>query len=117
MRSTRDVFEDHLQLRTDGNLSDDLARNYADDVVLLSEDGPMIGHDAIRTSATKLHRQLPGGKFEFLYKYVHGEYAFLLWRGKTDTTTINNGADTFVIRDGRIVMQSIHYVIHDGNDA
>lgn len=113
MLSTREVFESHLRLRSDGELEDDLARHYAEDVVLLSEDGPMIGHDALRTSAAKLRRQLPGGRFEFLRKCVHGEYAFLLWRGESANSMINNGADTFVIRDGRIVMQSIHYVIHD----
>ncbi|HEX7030246.1 MAG TPA: nuclear transport factor 2 family protein [Gammaproteobacteria bacterium] len=112
-RSTRDVFEDHLRLREGGRLEEDLERNYADDVLLLSEDGPMIGHDALRTSAAKLRHQLPGGRFEYLRKCVRDEYAFLLWRGESRESTIHDGADTFVIRDGRIVMQSIHYVIRE----
>jgi hypothetical protein len=46
-RRTREVFDDYLRLR----LEDDLARNYAKDVVLLTVNSNACGHQAIRTSA------------------------------------------------------------------
>jgi hypothetical protein len=42
---------------------------------------------------------------------VVGNYAFLEWRGDAERVTVEDGADSFVIHDGRIVMQSIHYTV------
>lgn len=42
-RSTREVLEDHLRLRREGDLEEDLARNYAEDVVLLCKHGVFKG--------------------------------------------------------------------------
>lgn len=111
-RSTREVFEDHLRRREAGQLLEDLEEDYAEDVVLLCEHDPKVGRDAIRESAERLLQQMPNGKYEYLAKHVYGEYAFLLWRGESDNAVLENGADSFVIRDGRIVMQSIYYTVH-----
>ena len=113
MRTPEDVFEDHLRLRIEGRLEDDLSRNYADDVVLLTSNSEMEGHDAIRTSATRLGEQLPEARFKFLSKRVHGPYAFLVWEGRSSNFNAVSGADSFVIRDGKIVFQSIHYLLVD----
>ena len=48
MRQPDEVFEDHLCLRSQGDLETDLERNYADDVVLLCELGALKGRAAIR---------------------------------------------------------------------
>lgn len=50
-RLTEEVFEDHLRLRIENRLEEDLARNYAEDVVLLTVNSNACGHDAIRMSA------------------------------------------------------------------
>lgn len=42
-----------------------------------------------------------------------GDLAFLVWRADSDRFRIERGADTFLIRDGRIVMQTIHYHLLD----
>ena len=59
-RTTEQVFEDHLECRARGALDDDLARNYAEDVVLLCEVGVRNGLEGIRWSAERLRKQVPG---------------------------------------------------------
>lgn len=110
-RSTRAVLDDHLRRRAEGKILEDLELDYADDVVLLCEYGVMRGRDAVRESAAKLHLQMPSGCFRYLATEVEGEYAFLRWRGESSEVRLENGADSFVIRGGRIVMQSIYYSV------
>lgn len=111
MRSTAEVFDDHLERRTAGDLEGDLAHNYAPDVVLLCEHGPRTGRDSVRESAEQLAKQLPDASFEYLVKHVDREYALLFWRADSLKARANHGVDSFVIRDGRIVMQSVYYAL------
>ncbi len=108
-RGTEEVFEDHLRLRLDGRLEDDLRHNYSEDVVLLTSNSNRRGHDALRISAKRLSEQLPGADYEFIAKQVNGPYALLVWSAKSDGCTVRVGADSFVIEGGKIVMQTIHY--------
>jgi hypothetical protein len=108
-RSTQDVFQSHLRLRSAHAVEEDLSENYADDVVLLCEFGVLHGRDAIRRSADRLAWQVKNAKFEYVTQFVSGEYAFLRWRATSPDMRIEEGADSFVIRNGRIVMQSVYY--------
>jgi hypothetical protein len=36
---------------------------------------------------------------------------FLEWTARSDEAKIEDGADSFCIRDGRIVAQTIHYTV------
>lgn len=110
-RSPAAVFEAHLRLRAAGDLETDLRENYANDVVLLCSYGVFQGVDAVRQSADRLGLQLPGAHFDYVTRVTHGEYAFLEWKATSDRFRINNGADSFVIRNGRIHMQTIHYTL------
>lgn len=109
MRSTEDVFEDHLRLRLDGDIEEDLRRNYAPDVILLTCNSNETGHDAIRKSSLRLNDQMPEARFEFLSRQTRGQFALLIWRGTSPHFQAIDGADTFVIENGKIVFQSIHY--------
>jgi hypothetical protein len=111
MRSTTEVFDDHLKRRTAGDLEGDLEHNYAPDVVFLCEHGPMTGRDSVRESAEQLARQLPDASFEYPVKHVKGEFVLLFWRADSSKARAEHGVDSFVIRDGRIVMQSVYYAL------
>jgi hypothetical protein len=108
-RSTRQVFEDHLDKRRLGLVEEDLAANYAEDVVLLTVNSNAVGHDAIRRSAARLDEQMPKPKFEFIAQQVHGPFALLIWRGLSKREGAVDGADSFVIEGGLIRLQTIHY--------
>src|SRR5699024_5304623 len=102
-------FEDHLRLRLEGALEEDLRRNYSEDVVLLTVNSNARGYDAMRMSAERLARQLPDAEFEFTAKQVDGSYALLIWSASSPRFDAVEGADTFVIHEGKIVLHSIHY--------
>ena len=114
VRTTQEVFEDHLRLREMDNFDEDLRRNYAEDIVLICNFGVLRGHDAIRKSARRLGLQLPGAKFRFTTKEVADDYAFLEWDATSDRYSVEYGVDSFAIRDGRIVMQTIRYTLVSG---
>lgn len=69
-RSPEEVFEDHLRLRLEGNIEEDLRRNYSEDVVLLTVNSNAKGHDALRVSAARLSDQLPEAEFRVVAKQV-----------------------------------------------
>lgn len=118
-RSAAEVFESHLQLRDAQDLEADIRTNYAPDVVLMTCTGVFRGHDGVRASAAELNRYFPDGKFEYVRRMVEGDIAFLVWTGRSPVGEVKDGADSFVIRDGRIVAQTIHYTVdhHGGDDC
>jgi len=40
---------------------------------------------------------------------VDGEHALLHWSAQSASANVDLGVDTFVIRDGRIVLQTVSY--------
>ncbi len=110
-RSTLEVLEDHLRYRERMEVEEDIARNYAEDVVLLTSLGVFRGHEGVRRSAQALHARLPCACYQFPTKLVDGEMAFLEWTARCPVAWVDDGADSFLIRDGRIVVQTIHYTV------
>lgn len=116
-RSPRQVFDDHLSLAAAGDWVTDLERNVADDVVVLTGFGVFEGRDQVRVLAELLDAQLPNARFEYTTVALRGELAFLEWRADADGARVRDGADSFVIRDGRIVAWTIHYTVDAAADG
>ena len=112
-RSPQEVFEDHLRISYEGSVEQDMARNYAEDVVLLTGRGIYRGHEGLKELARQLQNELPECTFEYRTILVEGEVAFLEWTGRSASTSarVDDGADSFLIRDGQIVAQTIHYTV------
>jgi hypothetical protein len=112
-RTTMEVLEDHLLQVDEGTIDEDLERNYTVDVVVISRHGVLRGHDALRDLARLLQEELPDATFEYVTLLAEGEVAFLEWRAESEKTYVEDGADSFVVRDGRIVAQTIHYAVRE----
>lgn len=110
-RSTRAVIDDHLALAAAGEWHDDLDRNVADDIVVLTGFGVFEGRDQVRVLAELLEHQVPDGAFEYTTVLVHGDVAFLEWTAHGPTARVRDGVDSFVVRNGKIVVQTIHYTV------
>lgn len=110
-RTTKEVFESHLQLRLEGKIAEDIERNYASDVVLLSSIKRFTGKDGVKESADDLSRDIGDAKFEYVKKEIEGEFAFLIWKARSETIRVEHGVDSFLIRDGKILVQSIFYAL------
>ena len=67
----------------------------------------MVSDNWLRSSAMKL----PEATFEYRTRLVEGEMGFLEWSGRSASTLVDGGADSYLIRDGRIVAQTIHYTV------
>lgn len=110
-RSPREVFEDHLALAQKGELEKDLERNYSPDSVLLTNYGVFHGREGMKEAAKLLQEQLPGGNYNYEIKLCHDEICFLQWTGKSDISVIQDGADSYHIKNGKIMVQTIYYSV------
>ncbi|HEV3475647.1 MAG TPA: nuclear transport factor 2 family protein [Actinomycetota bacterium] len=108
-RSPKEILEEHWALAEAGNLEEDVARNYADDVVFLTGFGTYHGHDGARALHRRLAERVPDLRLIYRTRLVHGDIGFLEWTAQGRDTVIPDGADTYLVRDGRIVVQTIHY--------
>jgi hypothetical protein len=54
---------------------------------------------------------MPGAISEYTTQLVEGEAAFLEWRARSKSVRVSDGADSFFIRDGLVVAQTIHYTV------
>lgn len=107
-RSTREVIDDHLARRQNGDVDGDIARNYAADVVLLSAEGISHGHDGIRSCNRVLREHIPQAGYSYLNVLVHQDIGFLQWQA-TGQERVFFGSDTFIVNRGKIVVQTIHF--------
>jgi ketosteroid isomerase-like protein len=107
MASTKDVLENHLNCFAQRDLAGILS-DYAPDAVLFTPDGPLRGTGAIRPLFETLLAEFgkPGADFRMQQQLVEGDYAFITWTAQTADRHYELGTDTFVIRDGKIVVQS-----------
>lgn len=110
-RSAREVLDDHLRESKEGSIEADLARNYSHDLVVLTGRGVYRGHDGLRQLGEFLRKELPDGSFEYQTVLVDGEMGFLEWTGRSAAARVDDGADSYLIRNGKIVVQTIHYTV------
>lgn len=116
-RPTEEVFKDHVRLRLEGRLEDDLQRNYSENVALPTVNSNEEGHDVLRLSAARLEEQLPDAGVEVVKMQVQGRYALLIWSATSPRMDAVEGSDSFVIEDGKIVFQSIHDGLRERSNA
>jgi len=85
-RQAVDVLRDHLALREEGELEEDLRRNYARDVALLTARGILRGHDGVRESAAFLYEAARGHRYRYHLTVEDDRMAMLEWRRRRSTT-------------------------------
>jgi len=107
MTSTQDVVNKHLKAFSERDLKGILA-DYAPGAVLFTPDGPLKGPDAMRPFFQSLIAEFgkPGSSFRMKHQAVDGDHAYIVWSAETADNVYELATDTFVVRDGRIVLQS-----------
>jgi ketosteroid isomerase-like protein len=110
-RSAAEVFDDHLALRAAGKVDLDIQRNYAEDVVLITLDGIFRGHDGVRQCFSTLKECIGDATYTYVVRRVDGDVAYLHWTARSDSVVVDDAADTFVIRDGKIVAKTIYFSV------
>lgn len=110
-RSATEVFEDHLRLAGEHHFEEDIERNVSPDVFILDRRGIFRGREGARHLARTLERELPKAPYCYTNRLIEGRVAFLEWTSEAEHTRVRDGADSFVIENGWIVAQTIHYTV------
>ena len=107
MGSTKDVLDNHLKSFREGNLGGILS-DYAPGAILFTPDGPLRGSEAIGAFFKRLLAEFgkPGAVFSLTQQFVDGDHAYILWTAETADNLYELGTDTFVVRSGKIAVQS-----------
>ncbi len=77
---------------------------------MITPDGTLRGVDAIRGAFTELFTGLfKPGTYEFSMDslQVEGEVAYIAWHADAPTASVPLGTDTFLVRDDKIVVQTL----------
>ncbi len=112
IRSTKEVFESHLLLRKEGKVEEDIQTNYSDDIVIISSVSKFYGHDGVRKSANVLENDIGDSEFIYVKQEVEQSIAYLVWNAESNNK-ITSGTDSFLIKDGKIKIQTIYYEVEN----
>jgi hypothetical protein len=118
-RTAQEVLDDHLNLANDWVdiafdhvLDEDLRRNVSEDIVVLINRGTFRGHEGVRQLAQMLSDELPEHQaFQYTYVAVDKQVGLLEWAYEDSTVLVRDGVDSYVIEEGKIVAQTIHYTL------
>ena len=107
MGSTKDVVDHYVKSFGEGDLKGILS-DYAPGAILFMPEGPLRGIDAIRSLFQAMLAEFgkPGAVFSLKQQFVEGDYAYILWTAETADNVYELGTDTFVVQEGKIVIQS-----------
>ena len=100
-RSAQEVFDDHLRLASEHRFDQGLERNLAPDCVILDRRGVFRGRDGARELARLLAQELPNAPYTDTTRLIEGCMAFREWMAGTEDARVRDGADSFLIEDGR----------------
>lgn len=110
-RSASEVFDDHLRLAGEHHFEEDIERNVSPQIVVLERRGIFRGREGVKKLARLLEEELPGAPYVYTNRLIEGRVAFLEWTSEAEHARVRDGADSFVIEDGWIVAQTIHYTV------
>jgi ketosteroid isomerase-like protein len=102
--STQSVVEHHMEALPAGDV-DEVMKDYADDAVMITAGmGTAEGSEALRTTFSMIPTEMFSG-FELTELAVSGETAMVTWK----TDALSFGTDTFVVRDDKIITQTVAF--------
>jgi len=113
--STKEVLERHLKCFGDGDLAGLLA-DYVPDTVVFRPNGfggpgggVAKGPTALRAVFSIVLGEFarPGTRFEMRQQAIEGDYGYIVWEAETGQNVYELGSDTFIVKDGKIIAQSI----------
>jgi len=108
-RTAKEVLDNHLSLRERGEIEEDLRQNYAEDVCVLTARGVLRGHEGVREAAAFLYKAAPDHDYEYHLTHADDRMALLEWTADGSESRIFDGVDSYLIEDGVIKAQTIHY--------
>ena len=106
--TTEAVMQHHGQALTSGNL-DEVLKDYTKDSVLFTPSQTFKGLNGMKAGFEVVMKMLTPeamANFKVVKQEIQGEYVYVLW---TALPLIPFAGDTFYIRNGKIMMQSVFF--------
>lgn len=109
-RTPQEIFQHHAEVLIAGDL-EGIVSDYADDAVFITPAGVLRGKDGVREGFTKLLSDVPNAEWDVPTQIFEGDVLFIEWSAKAAGSRVEDGIDTFVFRDGEIVVQTVRYTL------
>ena len=109
-RTPQEVFAHHAQALGAGDL-DGIVADYSDDAVFITPAGVKRGKAGVREGFVQLLADVPNADWALPTQIYEGDVLFLEWTATSAATKVEDGIDTFVFRDGQIVVQTVRYTV------
>jgi ketosteroid isomerase-like protein len=109
-RTPQEVFAHHAQALGAGDL-DGIVEDYSDDAVFITPAGVKRGKAGVREGFVQLLADVPNADWALPTQIYEGDVLFLEWTATSAATKVEDGIDTFVFRDGQIVVQTVRYTV------
>jgi ketosteroid isomerase-like protein len=106
--STEEVLARHWRDFQAGDV-ESILKDYAPDAMVITPNGTRKGVAEIRAAFTTMFTEIMPAKTstsKLEKEVVEGELAFIVWSGSSGTHRIPFATDTFLVRGGKIVMQT-----------
>ena len=104
---TEKVLDHHLKAFGDRDIAA-ILEDYTEDSVLLTPNGPVKGQKELQPVFEAFFADFakPGAVFEMKQRIIEGEVAYIVWTAETADNVYELGTDTFIVKDGKIAVQS-----------
>jgi ketosteroid isomerase-like protein len=105
---TRSILDHQYEAFSAGS-ADEVIKDFAEDAVLIRADKVFEGRDQVHAAYSEMFARLfKPGTYEFTLdaEHVIGDIAYIAWHASCASDEITLGADTFMVRNGKIVAQT-----------
>ncbi|WP_287586245.1 nuclear transport factor 2 family protein [Candidatus Borrarchaeum sp.] len=105
--TTEEILKHHLESFGTGNV-DEIVKDYTEDSVIFTPDKVVKGLSEIRALFKMFTTELlpPGCDFKLLQQQIQENVAYIAWNAESESHKFYIGTDTFVIKDGKIGLQT-----------
>jgi ketosteroid isomerase-like protein len=107
-RTPQEVFQHHAEVLIAGDL-EGIVSDYSDDAVFITPAGVLRGRDGVREGFARLLEDVPNAEWDVPTQIFEGDVLFIEWTAKAAASRVDDGVDTFIFRDGEIVLQTVRY--------
>ncbi len=108
MSNAEAVFQHHLAAFAEGDI-DEILKDYTEETIVIYDDRVARGIDEIRKFFAHWIDDLlpPGCRFDLERMQVEDDLVFITWTAESERLLFELGTDTFLIRDGKVVRQTV----------
>lgn len=106
--NTQQVLQHHLAAFSENNI-EEIIKDYNEESFLCTPDGKLSGLAQIRAFFTEVFKLFPAGETKLaVSQLIINDYlAYIAWKSNSPAAEVPLGTDTFEIRNGKILWQTL----------